>query len=516
VNVADGKKTIIKDNPLFQHDLIIRQLIGKKYVIDPRSCFYKRPYTEIKRLKPYAIIAASPQNSPPDDNKTKQDQVRSTFETVSEVLKESEKILRYKVNRLAGVSMFRSAYRAFLGWDLSDEENAEKIFEHQNESFRRTKIKHLKQNNIFKSIYHKEQFLLQQIAKQQTAVNKRRGRKNFLKKLTQLEKSKSLLKEVSSVAVLRRLNVFGNISSVVGFLTRDKNEDKDKLKYYSEMSDAIKGGFDLTNDWIAKPILKKVGPKLLSNFKRLGKFLAKPGVIKSGKALAFLGRVGARAVGVLSFAADISEVYKAKTQKEKAKKIGSALGGAGGALLGAKAGALLGTMIGGPVGTVIGGVVGGAAGYIIGSGIGSRIANKFQKQVMSVWNPIEKYTRKQWKVATTFLGNKWNAAKKVWQKNKTNILKYTGGASAALLTGGTFGLLSYANGSIAENLISNALQKPKKSSLNQDLQTANKVNSLYNVNNTNSIDCRQVAVQMISELNKILQNKVISHTANYA
>jgi uncharacterized protein (DUF697 family) len=516
VKVADGRRTTMRDNPLFQQNSMIRRLMVKKYVINPRSCFYKKPYTEIQRLKPYAIIAASPQKYAPVDMNTKGAQVRSTFETISDILKESEKILRYKVNRLAGIGKVRSTYRAFLGWDTNDDENAEKIIEQQNKSFHRGKIKHLKQNNIFKTIYNKEQYLQQQIAKQQIAVNKRRGRKNFLKKLAQLEKSESLLKDVSSVAVLRRLNVFGNISSVVSFLTRDKREDKDKWKYYSGIGDAIKGGFDLTKDWVVKPILKKVEPKLLTASTKLGKILSKPGVIKFGKGLAKIGRVGARAVGALSFAADMSEVYMAKTQKEKAKKIGSALGGAGGALLGAKAGALLGTMIGGPVGTVIGGVVGGATGYLIGSGIGSKIANRFQKQVMSVWNPIEKYTRKQWKAATTFLSKKWNVTQKLWQKNKANLLKYAGGASAALLAGGPLGLISYATGHIVENQISHSLQKPKKSSSNPDLRTVNKVSSFGGVNNTDNIDCRNVAAQMISELNKVLQNKVISHTANYA
>lgn len=467
--------------------------MDKKYIFDYRSPFYKRPDAAFKVSKPFVRVTASSQ--PAQKNKN----MRITFEELSKALKVSESILRYKVNRLARfkpLNMPRSVLRSFWGWDISDDTNAIKINE-QVPDLR------LKNRNIF-NLYKEGLNLRKRITKQENAVRKRIGGKNYWIKLNSLNKSKALSKKVtaiSSISVLKRLSQFGNAASVINFFARDKKEDSNKWRYSSKLADAVKGGFDLIRDL---PAMKRVGTRLITRFPKVG------------NTLKLFGRLGSRAVGVLSFAADMSEVYKAKTQKEKAQKLGSALGGAAGVLAGAKLGALAGTAIGGPVGTVIGGVVGGAAGYLIGSGIGSYLAEKSKKQVLRVWNPIEKITRKQWSLATSYLSKKWNATKKIWHKNKSNILKLAGGATAALLTGGPLGLSGYVTGKLTENLISNALQKPKKNSSNQDLRSVNKVSSRYNTNNSDNIDHRKVAAQMISELNKVLQNKVISHTANYA
>lgn len=433
-------------------------------------------------------------------------EIERKFETLSKAFKVSENILRYKVNRFAGIGRFKSGTRAFFGWDLHDETNAEKIIKQYDKLVNIEELTSLKKGkSIFKYIHKQQVFLRKNYVDLEANISKRKNWLKIAKKKLKLQQVTSDLVKIKSVSVLRHLNVMGNAASIVNFFIRDKKEDTNSVKYASKLADAGKAVIDTVRDM---RFVQKIGRNIATKLP------------KSAKALKFVGRLGSRAVGLLSFAADMSEVYTAKTQGEKAKKLGAALGGAGGALLGAKAGAAIGTLIGGPVGTVIGGVVGGTAGYLIGSGAGAQITSYFKKQVMSVWNPIEKYTRKYgtiaWNATKSFVTKRTKEVSRFWNKNKKTILKYSGGAAASLLMGGPLGLLGYATGRIAENLVSDALQKPKKSSLNPDLRTQNKVSSFGGINNSDSFDCRKVATQMISELNKVLQNKVISHTANYA
>ena len=97
------------------------------------------------------------------------------------------------------------------------------------------------------------------------------------------------------------------------------------------------------------------------------------------------GKLLARGAGALASALAASEVYQAYQayergdidENERNKRIGAALGGAGGSIAGGVVGGAAGTLASPGVGTVAGGVAGGAAGGVGGSKAGEWIGGKF-------------------------------------------------------------------------------------------------------------------------------------------